>query len=138
MLTDCPERAMEWRMTQKLGNDPRITPTGALMRRYSIDELPQLWNVLRGDMSLVGPRPYFKDVRWYVGDQLDTFHRSASKILSVRPGITGIWATSGRANLRFDERVAMDTGYVDRRSMWYDVKLILRTIPAVLFSRGAH
>lgn len=137
LATDVDARK-EWETNQKLRNDPRITPIGRVLRRFSLDELPQFWNVLRGDLSVVGPRPYWKEAEWYVGDQTEIFHRSANDLLSVRPGITGIWATSGRAQLSFKDRIHLDLLYIRRRSLCYDVYLILKTIPSVVFSRGAY
>jgi lipopolysaccharide/colanic/teichoic acid biosynthesis glycosyltransferase len=114
----------------KLTNDPRVTRVGRLLRKTSVDELPQLWNVIRGDMSLVGPRPLPLDeqggcVRWQR-------HR-----LNVTPGLTCIWQVDGRGNVTFDEWVRMDVAYMRRQSVWRDLSILLRTIPAVLLRRGA-
>lgn len=138
MLGREPAMLEEWQATQKLKIDPRITPIGLILRRLSLDELPQFWNVLKGDFSVVGPRPYFTDTKWYAGEQLQVFVESAPKILSVRPGITGIWATSGRATLTFKDRVDFDCAYVETLAFWQDLKLILKTIPAVVSSQGAY
>lgn len=108
--------------------DPRITPVGALIRITSIDELPQLYNVLTGDMSLVGPRPPIPyEVRLY--------QRKHLQRLTVRPGVTGIWQIYGRNQVPFEQMVDMDVEYIKRRSFWLDLKLILMTVPAVLLSR---
>lgn len=112
----------------KLTNDPRITPSGAFLRRSSLDELPQLWNVLRGEMSLVGPRPAPpREVEAY-----DMWHR---RRLSMKPGITGLWQVSARRNEDFDNRASLDLSYIDRWSLWMDVKILARTIPAAFEGR---
>jgi exopolysaccharide biosynthesis polyprenyl glycosylphosphotransferase len=112
-------------------NDPRITRVGKVLRRYSIDELPQMINVLRGDMSLVGPRPPLpKEVAEY-----DDWHLQR---LLVRPGMTGLWQVSGRSNLSFDEMVRLDLYYAENWTAWLDIKLLLRTVPAVVLGRGAY
>jgi lipopolysaccharide/colanic/teichoic acid biosynthesis glycosyltransferase len=115
----------------KIRDDPRITPLGRLLRKTSIDELPQLFNVLKGDMSLVGPRPL--PVRDYENFDED-WHR---RRFSVQPGITCLWQVSGRSDLDFNQWMELDMLYIDHWSLWLDVKILLRTIPAVLQSRGA-
>lgn len=111
--------------------DPRITTVGAWLRRFSIDELPQIWNVLRGDMSFVGPRPPLpREVAEY-----QPWHQQR---LLVRPGMTGLWQVSGRSNLSFDQMVRLDLYYAENWSPWLDIKVILRTIPAVIFGNGAY
>jgi exopolysaccharide biosynthesis polyprenyl glycosylphosphotransferase len=116
----------------KMKDDPRITPVGRFLRKYSIDELPQLWNVLMGDMSLVGPRPPLpEEVEQYKGWQ--------RRRLSMKPGITGLWQVSGRNELTFfDEWVGLDLEYIDKWSLALDIKILLRTVLVVLTSRGAH
>lgn len=117
--------------------DPRITKVGKFIRKTSIDELPQLFNILRGEMSLVGPRAYYP---FELEDQQKKFPRSrefVKIIMTEKPGLTGVWQVSGRSNINFDQRVEMDAQYVQRRSIIYDVFIILKTIPAVLFGRGA-
>jgi lipopolysaccharide/colanic/teichoic acid biosynthesis glycosyltransferase len=110
-------------------DDPRITATGRLLRRASLDELPQLWNVLRGDMSIVGPRPAPpREVDLY-----SVWHR---RRLSMRPGLTGLWQISARAEPDFDRRVTLDLDYIDRWSLWMDLKILLRTIPVVVTQNG--
>jgi lipopolysaccharide/colanic/teichoic acid biosynthesis glycosyltransferase len=112
----------------KLTNDPRMTRTGAFLRKTSIDELPQLWNVIRGEMSLVGPRPPLpREVAGY-----DLWHR---RRLSMKPGITGLWQVAARGDDDFDRWVALDLAYIDRWSVWLDLKIMLRTIPAMLQGR---
>jgi lipopolysaccharide/colanic/teichoic acid biosynthesis glycosyltransferase len=115
----------------KIKNDPRVTRVGSFIRKTSIDELPQLINVLRGEMSLVGPRPMsLRDV--------DLFERGVQrKRFSVQPGLTCIWQTSGRSNLPFEKWLELDLEYINNWSFWLDIKILLKTIPAVLKSRGA-
>jgi lipopolysaccharide/colanic/teichoic acid biosynthesis glycosyltransferase len=116
----------------KLQNDPRIFPFGAMLRKFSIDELPQLLNVVTGDMSMVGPRP----LPLY---EVEAFSKIAHRRrLSVKPGITCEWQAGGRNRITsFEDWVAMDLKYIDNWSMWLDIKILLRTIPAVLFGKGA-
>jgi len=116
----------------KIKDDPRVTPLGRFLRRYSLDELPQLWNVLRGEMSLVGPRPP-------VPGEVSMYERRDRRRLSMRPGITCIWQVSGRNEIcDFESWVKLDLEYIDNWSLGRDILLMLRTIPAVLFGRGAH
>jgi exopolysaccharide biosynthesis polyprenyl glycosylphosphotransferase len=113
----------------KMLDDPRVTPTGAFLRRTSLDELPQLWNVLKGDMSLIGPRPAPpREVEGY-----DIWHR---RRLSMKPGITGLWQVGSRLDAHFDERAQLDLAYIDRWSVLLDLKILLRTVPAVLRRTG--
>jgi exopolysaccharide biosynthesis polyprenyl glycosylphosphotransferase len=113
----------------KMTNDPRITPIGRFLRKTSIDELPQLWNVLKGEMSLVGPRPHpFDDVAGY-----DAWHR---RRLSMKPGITGLWQIAGRGEPSFDRWVQLDLDYIDHWSIWLDFRLLIKTIPAMLRAEG--
>ena len=113
----------------KLTNDPRVNRVGRFLRRSSLDELPQVWNVLRGHMSLVGPRPPLpSEVERY-----DAWHR---RRLSMKPGITGLWQIAGRREPEFDKWVEMDLEYIDHWSPWLDVKIILRTVPALLRAQG--
>jgi lipopolysaccharide/colanic/teichoic acid biosynthesis glycosyltransferase len=115
----------------KIRDDPRVTGAGRLLRRFSLDELPQLWNVLRGEMSLVGPRPLpLRDYRL-----LDDWHR---KRYFVLPGMTGLWQISGRSGLSFDDLVRLDFTYIENWSIWLDITILVRTIPAVLSRRGAY
>jgi len=127
-----PELHDEWSRNRKLKNDPRITLLGAFLRKTSLDELPQFWNVLKGDLSVVGPRPVVVD------EVIEHFGSKAEKILSVRPGITGLWQVSGRSNITYPKRLQLDEQYVDDFSMILDLKLIARTIPAILFPDGAY
>jgi lipopolysaccharide/colanic/teichoic acid biosynthesis glycosyltransferase len=115
----------------KIHNDPRLTRVGRLLRRPSLDELPQLWNVLRGEMSLIGPRPPLpEEVAQYL-----EWHK---KRLEVRPGMTGLWQVSGRSLLSFDEMVLLDLYYIENWSLWLDFKILLRTAPQVLWGNGAY
>lgn len=121
-----------------IDEDPRITSVGRFIRKTSIDELPQLVNILRGEMSLVGPRAYYP---FELEEQQKKYPNSrefVKIILSAKPGLTGVWQVSGRSNINFDRRVEMDARYVQRRSILYDIYLILKTVPAVLMGRGAN
>lgn len=122
--------AQEYNNNHKLRSDPRVTRIGKLLRKTSIDELPQLWNVFKGDMSLVGPR-------MISFPELEKFGPWQSKILEIKPGITGLWQVKGRGELDYEERVRMNVYYVDNRSLVLDAKILARTIPAVLTARGA-
>jgi lipopolysaccharide/colanic/teichoic acid biosynthesis glycosyltransferase len=115
----------------KIDNDPRITPIGKLLRKTSVDELPQLLNVLKGDMSIVGPRPL--PVRDYEGFNED-WHR---RRFSVRPGITCLWQIAGRSSIPFEKWMELDMQYIDKWSLWLDLRIVLRTIPAVIRGTGA-
>lgn len=115
----------------KIHDDPRLTPIGRTLRRFSLDELPQLWHVLRGQMSLVGPRPP-------VPEEVVQYSEWEWQRLLVQPGITCIWQVSGRADLDFDTWVRMDVEYIENWSLWLDLKLLVKTIPAVLSGRGAY
>jgi exopolysaccharide production protein ExoY len=130
VLASDPEAKREWDLTQKLTNDPRITPLGKFIRASSIDELPQLLNILRGDMSFVGPRPIPLYERSKYGEGFEYYCR-------VRPGLTGIWQISGRSNVSYAERVEMDTSYVKSHTFAGDIGIMLKTVPAVLLSVGA-
>ncbi|WP_430121219.1 sugar transferase [Paenibacillus solani] len=115
----------------KMKEDPRITKVGKLIRKTSIDELPQLWNVIRGDMSLVGPRPALpREVEQYTS--LDKLR------LQVTPGCTGLWQVSGRNNLSFHEMLALDLEYIERRSLWLDIKLLFKTVKIIVFPNSAY
>jgi exopolysaccharide production protein ExoY len=133
ILANDPEKKAEWEKTFKLKNDPRVTPIGGFLRKTSLDELPQFWNVLRGDLSIVGPRPVVQaELNKYFGVK-------AYKILSVRPGLTGPWQVSGRSNINcYQQRIKLDESYIDRQSFLLDLKLIAKTIPAIVTSKGAY
>ncbi len=131
ILKNDPAKAREYKKFRKLKDDPRVFSFGKYLRKTSLDELPQFFNVLIGDLSVVGPRPaFFEEVEEFYGDK-------AYKILSIRPGITGIWQTSGRNFLSFLERVELDEIYVDNQSFRKDLRLILKTIPMLFSSKGA-
>jgi lipopolysaccharide/colanic/teichoic acid biosynthesis glycosyltransferase len=132
LLAADPAARAEWDRTRKLRNDPRITRIGRILRATSLDELPQLINVLKGEMSIVGPRPVTQA-------ELDRHYgAAAAHYLSVRPGITGLWQVSGRSETSYDQRVALDVAYVSQASLLGDVRILLRTPAAVLSRRGAH
>jgi exopolysaccharide production protein ExoY len=130
VLKSDPFAAEEWRQYQKLRNDPRITPIGHFLRRTSLDEIPQLVNVLIGQMSLVGPRPI-------VNAEVSHYGRYFRHYCSVRPGITGLWQVSGRSDTSYRRRVAMDTIYCRSKSITLDIAILTKTVPAVLMQRGA-
>jgi undecaprenyl-phosphate galactose phosphotransferase len=134
MLSSDHKLRREWQRYFKLKNDPRLTRIGAFLRKTSLDEFPQFWNVIIGDLSIVGPRPYLpreaNEIRKILGSDME-------KIFSVRPGLTGIWQTSGRSHLTFEERVKLEVTYVDLRSFLFDLHLILKTIPILFFPKGA-
>jgi exopolysaccharide production protein ExoY len=141
MVTDAPERlrqlldsdpvaAAEWAANRKLRNDPRVTAIGDILRRSSLDELPQLFNVLRGDMSIVGPRPV-------TSEELEKYSGAIDAYLSCRPGITGLWQVSGRSTTTYSKRVACDAFYAREWSMALDAKIVIVTIPSLLLSESA-
>jgi exopolysaccharide production protein ExoY len=142
MVTDAPERlqrllksdplaASEWAANRKLKNDPRVTAIGAILRKSSLDELPQLFNVLKGEMSIVGPRPV-------TDDELQRYTTSMGAYLACRPGITGLWQVSGRSSTTYDKRVACDAFYARNWSMALDAKIVIVTIPSLLVSDCAY
>ena len=117
--------------------DPRITSIGRFIRKTSIDELPQLLNILKGEMSIVGPRAYYPFELEEQQKKYPEAKEFVKIILSAKPGLTGVWQVSGRSEINFDKRVEMDAQYVQRRSILYDIYIMLKTIPAVFFGRGA-
>lgn len=121
----------EWSEQRKLERDPRVDRIGYLLRSTSLDELPQFWNVLRGDMSIVGPRPITADEAAKYGEYYADY-------ISARPGLTGIWQVSGRSDTSYDRRVALDVSYIRNRSMMQDLRITLRTVGVVLLGRGAY
>ena len=130
-LENDPQARLEWETNFKLSNDPRVTKLGAVLRKTSLDELPQIFNVLKGEMSLVGPRPV-------VQAELAKYGDNKKEYLMVRPGITGMWQASGRSDTTYEERVAMDTWYVRNWSLWIDLKYLYRTFAAVISKKGAY
>lgn len=138
LLQKNPELLKQYKLNSyKLHNDPRVTGVGKFIRKFSIDEFPQFFNIVKGEMSLVGPRAYYP---FELEEQQKKYPKSrdfVKVILSNNPGLTGVWQVSGRSEINFDKRVEMDAQYVQRRSVLYDIYLIAKTIPAVLFGRGA-
>ena len=128
-LANNPEAAREWSENFKLRNDPRITPIGKFLRKSSLDELPQFWNVLLGEMSLVGPRPVSRD-------ELQMYSIHLESYLSMSPGITGPWQVSGRNNLTYEQRVAIDVDYSRQAHLRLDIKILLKTASVVLRRTG--
>ncbi|GGX36573.1 sugar transferase [Undibacterium squillarum] len=118
-------------LTFKLRNDPRITPVGRWIRKTSIDELPQLWCVLKGDMSLVGPRPPLVS-------EVDRYCTHDRSRLNIRPGLTCLWQISGRSDLAFEQQLLLDQQYIDNQSLWLDLKILFLTVPAVISGKGAY
>jgi lipopolysaccharide/colanic/teichoic acid biosynthesis glycosyltransferase len=126
-----PEARVEWNKTHKLREDPRITRLGVFLRRYSLDELPQLWNVLMGQMSLVGPRPI-------VAAEVEKYRECFDCYCRVKPGLTGLWQVSGRSELSYDARVALDCEYVENWSLVKDTVILLKTFASVVNQDGAY
>ncbi len=121
----------------KLHNDPRVTKVGKFIRKYSLDEVPQFVNILKGEMSLIGPRPYYSDELEEQQAKYPQTKDLVKKALSVHPGITGIWQVSGRSAINFDKRIEMDSHYVRNMSLWYDLKILLKTPFVMLSGKGA-
>ena len=126
-----PTLLAEWRATRKLKIDPRVTRVGRLLRRSSLDELPQFWNVLRGDMSMVGPRPIVEEETAKYGPALDLY-------LQVKPGLTGLWQVSGRNDTSYRQRTALDSAYIQNWTLWTDFAVLLKTVRVVLYGHGAY
>jgi exopolysaccharide production protein ExoY len=131
LLRSDPQAREEWRRDHKLRNDPRVTNIGRFLRKSSLDELPQLFNVLLGEMSLVGPRPI-------VAAEITRYGRFYARYCSIRPGVTGLWQVSGRNEVDYRRRVALDLLYIKRRNLPFYLWILLATVPAVLTRRGAH
>jgi Undecaprenyl-phosphate galactose phosphotransferase WbaP len=131
LLANEPTLQAEWARDRKLKNDPRLNQVGDFLRRTSLDELPQLLNVIKGEMSLVGPRPV-------VADELEKYGDDTDYYLMVRPGITGLWQVSGRNDVGYEKRVYLDTWYVKNWSLWYDIAILFKTVRVVLRREGAY
>lgn len=131
ILKSDPAQRLEWERNFKLKNDPRVTPFGRFLRKTSLDEIPQLFNVLLGEMAIVGPRPIVEEEIGYYGDRYSLFSR-------VKPGITGLWQVSGRSETGYDRRVSLDCYYILNWNPWMDLWVIVRTVSSVLLMRGAH
>lgn len=131
LLDSDPVARAEWNREFKLKNDPRVTSIGKFLRKTSLDELPQIWNVLAGDMSLVGPRPVMTE-------ELERYGEDRSYYLQSRPGITGLWQISGRNDIDYGARVTLDVWYVRNWSLWYDLAILMKTVPVVLGRKGAY
>jgi len=131
ILASDPILRAEYERDHKLKNDPRVTVVGKFLRRTSLDELPQLWNIFKGEMSLVGPRPVEEF-------EMRKYGVHAHYYYSQRPGLTGLWQISGRSNVTYAQRVAMDTYYSRKRTLWLDLNIIFATVKVVLSSRGAY
>ena len=131
LLEKDPQARAEWLRDHKLRNDPRVTRLGRFLRKTSLDELPQLWNVLRGEMSLVGPRPIVKDEMLRYGRYLPSY-------LAAKPGITGLWQVTGRNDTDYRRRIVLDTYYVRKQTFVMDLKILLKTVKVVLWGRGAY
>jgi lipopolysaccharide/colanic/teichoic acid biosynthesis glycosyltransferase len=131
LLRDSAEARWQWAQNRKLQRDPRVTVVGRFIRRWSVDELPQLINVMTADMNLVGPRPIMVE-------EAGIYGRRLSRYKTVRPGLTGLWQVNGRANASFRSRVAMDMVYIRRRSHLMDIGIFLSTIPVVVLGRGSY
>lgn len=131
ILKENPEMKKEWDKDRKFTNDPRVTKLGKILRRTSLDELPQLWNIFVGEMSFVGPRPVTKD-------ELSKYGKYANFILTVRPGLSGMWQISGRSDTGYEERVTLDTYYIQNWSVWADIWIIIKTFWVVFKGKGAY
>ena len=131
ILAQHPELREELAQNHKLKKDPRLTTVGAFLRKFSLDELPQVWNVLKRDMSLVGPRMISPE-------EMPMYKQFDINLLTVLPGITGLWQVSGRSDISYAERVRLDMHYIRNWSLWLDLQLLFQTIPAVLKGRGAY
>jgi Undecaprenyl-phosphate galactose phosphotransferase WbaP len=126
-----PELRAEWLATHKLKNDPRVTRVGSVLRKLSLDELPQLWNILIGEMSLIGPRPI-------VDDEVERYGKCFDLYIQVRPGLTGLWQVSGRSDTSYERRVELDEYYILNRSFKLDMQIMFKTVLVVLGGKGAY
>jgi UDP-galactose-lipid carrier transferase len=131
LLATDPQARAEWDKDFKLRNDPRISAVGHFLRKTSLDELPQLWNVFKGEMSLVGPRPVIRD-------ELERYGNDVSYYLQVRPGVTGLWQVSGRNDVDYATRVYLDAWYVKNWTLWNDIAILFKTVGVVTKTSGAY
>lgn len=131
LLTTDSAAALEWQQQHKLKNDPRITRIGKFLRKTSCDELPQLWNVIKGDMSLIGPRPI-------VEEEIEKYAKNFTYFMATRPGITGLWQISGRSHTNYQRRVELDVQYVKNITFLQDMRILLITLPVLLWSSSAY
>jgi exopolysaccharide production protein ExoY len=131
LLASDPKARREWELEHKLKDDPRITPIGQFLRKSSLDELPQLFNIVRGEMSLVGPRPIVKA-------EISRYGRHFRHYCAVRPGLTGLWQVSGRNDVSYRQRVVMDVAYVRSKCVTLDLEILLKTLPAVFLRKGSY
>ena len=130
-LDNHPKEKVIWKQNQKLYNDPRVTKFGRFLRMFSLDELPQIFNVIRGDMSLVGPRPI-------VDEEIVKYGESFKLYKSIKPGITGLWQISGRSNLSYAQRIELDIYYIKNVSFFLDLSILIKTLPVIIFKKGAY
>jgi len=126
-----PEEIDYYKTYHKYKNDPRVTKVGYFLRQTSLDELPQVFNVFRGDMSFIGPRPYMLNEKEKIGEEIDT-------VLTVKPGITGLWQVSGRSDVNFASRVELDVWYIRNWNLWMDLVILIKTIKTVFLKDGAQ
>ena len=131
ILAENPEMKKQWEKDRKLENDPRVTPFGKFIRKTSLDELPQLINIFVGQMSFIGPRPVMQD-------ELERYGKKADYILSVLPGLSGMWQTSGRSDTAYEDRVTLDAYYIQNWSIWLDIWILIKTVWVVLCGKGAY
>ena len=131
ILAKNPDMREQWERERKFVDDPRVTPFGKFIRKTSIDELPQFWNILAGEMSFIGPRPVTEG-------ELIKYGTQADYILSVTPGLSGMWQTSGRSDTEYEERITLDTYYIQNWSVWLDIWLIIKTVWVVFKRKGAY
>ena len=131
VLANDPEARAEWDLNFKLRNDPRVTKIGAFLRRTSLDELPQLFNVLKGEMSLVGPRPI-------ITEELERYNDEVGYYLLSKPGMTGLWQVSGRSDVDYETRIYFDVWYVKNWSIWNDIAILFKTVSVVIKKDGAY
>ncbi|MCC5611735.1 sugar transferase, partial [Nostoc sp. CHAB 5834] len=131
LLLESPEARKEWEMDHKLRNDPRVSRFGRIVRMLSLDELPQLFNILSGEMSVVGPRPI-------VRAEISKYSSYFKDYCAMKPGLTGLWQVSGRNDVTYDERVQLDCEYRQKASFWFDMGIVLKTVPAVLGAKGSY